>query len=282
MDREGWAAYRLGDATSALSLCIQALSLAVELGPGAQRERGHSLKSLGVVHIMLGQFKEAKAYFEQALKLHRELRNRRGVGNMLNSLGETARLSGNYRDAVRCYEEALVITREIGDRGNEMTYLSNLGGARIGLKDYAAAESDLREVIERVGSDKFYALSETYSFLAEACLGQKKIEEARAAVEVAYALALATENPEYIGGMWRTLGLVAAASSEPVVIDRKTCDARTSFAESLRIWTEVNAEAERARTLRAWADYERANGDERRYNELWNEALEIFSRLEME
>lgn len=282
LDRQGWAAHRLGDAATAISLCEQALSLAVDLGASAGRERGHSLKSLGVVHIMLGQFAEAEAYFEQALKLHRELGNRRGVGNMLNSLGETARLRGNYAAAVRCYEEALVITREIGDRGNELTYLSNLGGARIGLKDYSAAERDLREVINCVGSDRFYALSETYSFLAEACLAEGKLEEARAAVKVALSLALETENPEYIGGMWRTLGLVAASSTEPFIINNHTYDARSSFTESLRVWTEVNAEAERARTLRAWANYERACGDETRYGELWNEAIEILSRLDME
>ena len=282
LDRKGWAAYRLGDAATALRLCKEGLSLAVDLGASARREYGHSLKSLGVVHILQGQFREAEAYFEKALNLHRGLGNRRGVGNLLNSMGETARLRGNYAAAVRCYEEALIITREIGDVGNEMTYLSNLGGARLGLKDYKMAEANLREVIDRVGGDRFYALSETYSFLAETCLAQAKLDEAKHACEIAHALALESENPEYIGGMWRTLGLVAARSPEPLIIDHQTYDAQTSFAESLRVWTDVNAEAERARTLRAWAEYELACGDEIRSGELWNEAVEIFSRLEME
>ncbi len=282
MDRQGWAAYRLGDAAEAIRLCDQALNLAVELGASASRERGHSLKSLGVVYLMLGQFAEAEICFEQAMELHRELGNRRGVGNLLNSLGEAARLRGDYQAAVRWYEEALVITREIGDRGNEMTYLSNLGGARVGLKDWRRAETDLRDVIARVGSDRFYALSETYGFLAEACLGQDRLDEAKQAIEVSLELALATENPEYIGGMWRTLGLVAARSPEELVINHKTYDARSCFSESLRVWTQVDAQAERARTLRAWANFERASGDETRYRELSNEAQEIFSRLKME
>jgi serine/threonine protein kinase/tetratricopeptide (TPR) repeat protein len=282
LDRQGWAAYRLGDAADAIGLCEQALNLAVELGASASRERGHSLKSLGVVYLMLGQFVQAESCFEQAMELHRELGNRRGVGNLLNSLGEAARLRGDSAAAVRWYEEALIITREIGDRGNEMTYLSNLGGARVGLKDWRAAETDLHEVTARVGSDRFYALSETYSFLAEACLGQDKLDEARTAVAVALELALETENPEYIGGMWRTLGLVAARTPEGLVINDETHDPRSCFAESLRIWTQVDAQAERARTLQAWANYERECGDETRYRELSSEAQEIFSRLKME
>ncbi|MBV9959995.1 MAG: tetratricopeptide repeat protein, partial [Acidobacteria bacterium] len=282
LDRQGWAMYRLGDPARAMELCEQSLMLATGLGDGARRERGHSLKSLGVVHIMLGQFEQSENYFEQALGLHRDLGNRRGVGNLLNSLGETARLRGDYASAVRRYEEALTITREIGDRGNEMTYLSNLGGARIGLGDYAAAERELREVLRSVGNDRFYALSETYSFLAEACLGQGKLEEAIEAVEVAKHLALETLNPEYIGGMWRTLGLVAAASPVPLRLFRdESYGARQCFEESLRVWTEVNAEAERARTLRAWGAYEEEHGDLARGRELRREALHIFTRLGM-
>jgi Predicted ATPase len=283
LDRHGWSLYRLGDASAAMSLCEQGLSISTELGEAARRERGHSLKSLGVVHIMLGHFAEAENYFEQALSLHRELGNRRGLGNMLNSLGETARLRGDYSAAVTRYEEALAITREIGDRANEMTYLSNLGGARIGLQDYAVAEEDLRRVISMAGTDRFYALSETYGFLAEACLGQKKFDEAIEAISQSLPLGLETENPEYIGGVWRTLGLVAAGlPDESLAVGNQTYDARGCFQESLRVWTEVGAEAERARTLRAWASYEIERGDHERGREMYSEAREIFSRLGME
>lgn len=146
---------RLGDAASAMRLGEQALAISTELGHAARRERAHSLKSIGAAYTMLGHFDEAESYSEQALKLHRELGNRRGVGNMLNSLGETARLRGDYRSAVSRYQEALTITREIGDRANEMTYLSNLGGARIGLSNYSAAEKELRLVIEMAGAASF-------------------------------------------------------------------------------------------------------------------------------
>ena len=97
----------------------------------------------------------------------------------------------------------------------------------------------------------------------------------------ALALGLETENRKH-GGVWRTLGLVAAHFPAPPLIGGERYDARTCFAESLRVWTEVNAQAERARTLRAWAGYEQERGDKERGRAMWNEALEIFSRLGME
>ncbi|MGB7924020.1 MAG: tetratricopeptide repeat protein, partial [Pyrinomonadaceae bacterium] len=281
LDRQGWALQRLGDAAAAMTLCEQALLISTELGREARRERAHSLKSIGVAHTMLGHFEQAESYSEQALSLHRELGNRRGVGNMLNSLGETARLRGDYTAAVARYREALTITREIGDRANEMTYLSNLGGARIGLGDYVAAEADLRRVIQMAGTSRFYALSETYFFLAEALLGQGKTAEALEASRHALVLGQATGNPEYIGGAWRTLGLVAAQFPEPIIIDHKPLDAAACFAESLSVWTSTGMEAERARTLRASAHYEQQRGDHDRARAMMEEAREIFTRLGM-
>jgi serine/threonine protein kinase/tetratricopeptide (TPR) repeat protein len=281
LDRQGWALQRLGDAAAAMTLCEQALLISTELGKEARRERAHSLKSIGVAHTMLGHFEQAESYSEQALSLHRELGNRRGVGNMLNSLGETARLRGDYTAAVARYREALTITREIGDRANEMTYLSNLGGARIGLGDCVAAEADLRHVIRMAGTSRFYALSETYFFLAEALLGQGKTAEALEASQHALVLGQATANPEYIGGAWRTLGLVAAQFPAPIDIDHKPLDASACFAESLRVWTDTGMEAERARTLRACARYEQERGDRARAQAMMEEARGIFTRLGM-
>jgi hypothetical protein len=163
-----------------------------------------------------------------------------------------------------------------------MTYLSNLGGARIGLGDDSAAETDLRHVIEMAGATRFYALSETYYFLAEALLGQGKTVEALEAAQHALVLGQETGNPEYIGGAWRTLGLVAAHLNDSITIDTKALDTGACFAESLRVWTETGMEAERARTLRAWARYEQERGMREHGHAMMKEAREIFTRLGME
>ncbi len=53
------------------------------------------------------------------------------------------------------------------------------------------------------------------------------------------------------------------------------------FAESLKVFTAMGAEAERARTLRAWAKYELVKGDRAKGAALWQEAQDIFRRLKM-
>jgi tetratricopeptide (TPR) repeat protein len=281
LNRQGWAYYRLGDAAAVKALSEQAIDLSTELGEAAWRERARSLQSLGLAHQMLGQFKEAYDYIEQALALFRKLGDRRLVANMLNSLGETARLRGDYGLAFERYQEALNIAREIGNRAEQMAYLGNLGAARVGLGKYDAAEADLRQVIEMAGSAGYFGLSENYRFLSEALLGQGKVEEALETSKTALALGQEAGGQEHIGGAWRALGLVAARSNKPLEVNGQTYDASACFDKSLSVFTEVGMQAERARTLRDWARYQRARGDESGGRSMWLEARDVFTQLRM-
>jgi tetratricopeptide (TPR) repeat protein len=202
---------------------------------------------------------------------------------MLNHLGEHARLRGDYRAAAALYQEALKTAYETGNRNAEMAFLSNLGGARVGKGEYRVAEYELRRIIrwaEIAGQGGW--LSATYCFLAEACLGQHKVREALAAVQRALALGREVRAPTLIGGAWRTLGMVLAQGAGPIAIGGQTYDAAACFAESEQIFTEMGAEGERARTLRAWARYEMDQGDPARGKAMWQEARDIFTRLGME
>jgi serine/threonine protein kinase/tetratricopeptide (TPR) repeat protein len=281
LNRQGWAYYRLGDAGAVKALSEQALALSTELGEAALREQARSLQSLGLAHQMLGHFEQAYHYIERALVLFRKLSDRRLVANMLNSLGETARLRGDYGLAFERYQEAHAIAREIGNRAEQMAYLGNLGAARVGLGKYEAAETDLRQVIEMAGTAGYFGLSENYRFLAEALLGQGKVDEALEMALVALSLGQGAGGQEHIGGAWRALGLVASRSLEAIKVNGQTYDAGQCFERSLSVFTEIGMEAERARTLREWANYERTHGDELRGREMWREALEIFTHLGM-
>jgi hypothetical protein len=61
----------------------------------------------------------------------------------------------------------------------------------------------------------------------------------------------------------------------PQVFQAEAC-----FAESERIFIELEREDERARTLREWARYELERGDQKQGLKLWEEARSIFLRLE--
>jgi len=279
---KGLVNFRLGNGEAALALGERALTISMQAG--ARYQMALSLDLLASVHdYMLGHPEQAAHYYEQALGVFRELGNRMGMGAMLNNLGENARLRRDFKTAVVRYQEALKVAREIGARDGEISSFSNLGGARVGLGEYVAAEADLREAIRMAGASGWGWLSETYRFLAEACLGQGKVAEALEAAQQALHLGQETESKEDIGRAWRTLGVVK--SRQPEIHDRpsageaQTPEAAACFAASYQVFTEASLEAEQARTLREWARHEWQAGDRENGRRRWQEARAIFERL---
>ncbi len=278
--RKGWGFYRLGDAEAALELGEQALALSAKLD--AQREMADSLNLLGGVHSLLGHHGNAAHYNARAVALYQEMGDKERIGAMLNHLGEHARLRGDYSAAGALYQEALKIAYETGNRNGEMTFLSNLGGARVGMGEYRVAEYDLRRVIrwaEIAGQGGW--LSRAYCFLANACLGQDKVDDALTTAQRALALGQKMEASTLTGGAWRTLGKVLVEAARTAVIGDQTRDATSCFIESMQTFTAIGAEGERARTLCEWARYEMDEGDLARGETMWREARAIFARLGM-
>jgi class 3 adenylate cyclase/tetratricopeptide (TPR) repeat protein len=282
LNRRGLASHRLGDAASVSELGLRLVALSERMEEGRRHARANGLRLLGVAHETSGRFAEADECFEQSLALLRETGDRRNVGFMLNNLGVVAHLRGDYESAVARYEEALSIFRETGERTCELPGLGNLAGAQVGLGEYAAAEENLRQAIAWAGPAGHFALSMIYCYLAESLCGQGKIADSLEAARAALDLGLRTENQDYIGSAWRALGLIASRSGGSVLIDDKAYTAAECFAESLRVYTGMGAEAERARTLREWARHELERGDAERGAAIWREARAVFTRLGME
>jgi predicted ATPase/class 3 adenylate cyclase len=284
---KGWALYRLGDAPAVLELAEQTLKAYTDCGD--QRGIVTSYKLFGVAHLHLGQFQEADSYFQKGLALCRQIADRRNAGAMWSNLGESARLRGNYKAAAEYYQKALAIVREIGNRDSERIYLNNLSGALIGLHKFAQAETNLRKVITQTSAPNYCTLSESYRFLSEACLGQKKFSEALDSAQRALTLAQESQSSFDLGGAWRALGRAAAKikaqSDQDRAIEGSLCspvpDPAECFSESLRVFKEINAEAEQGRTLRAWASFEQEQGRPVEGLEKSCAAQSIFQRLQM-
>lgn len=274
---KGWCVYRLGDGHMARTLGEEALKLSETINK--QVDMSQSLNLLGAAEYGLGNYQKATQYFERALGLAQEVGNRSSSMSLLNNLGWIAAARGDYKAALDCYQYALRISREVGIRDTELTYISNIGAAQVGLGDYLAAETNLREVIYLAETIKYGQLSETYRFLAEACLGQGNLEAAEEAADRAFSLGQEIGSQEYMAAAWRVLGQLAMQSGRPNQIVGESYDAAACFAESHRICTEASMEGERAYTLRAWAQYELAQGDQEKGMSLWKEAYDLFIQL---
>jgi class 3 adenylate cyclase/tetratricopeptide (TPR) repeat protein len=282
INRMGSVSYRLGDVATALAKGEQAFLISGSLGSVGRRERAGGLRVMGISHLLRGEFDDAFAYIALARDIYVELGDRRGVSNMLTTMGETARQRGDYPKAAELYQQALAIAREIGEHTSQIICLNNLGGVRVGMGDHDAAIADLRQVISMAGPSGYQVLSETYSFLAVACLGLNKIEEALEAGQRALHLGKKMENQELIAEAWRTLGLVAARFEAPIEADEACWTAPACFGESVARFTESGMQAGRARALRDWAAFETSKGENESAAARRAEAREIFVQLGME
>ncbi|MEA3310040.1 MAG: tetratricopeptide repeat protein [Chloroflexota bacterium] len=278
---KGFALFRIGRLTEALELGLVCLALTKRLQ--AKRMINQNLNLLGGIHDIQGNYQKAASYQQAALAICHQLKDPQRISRSLNNLGENARLSGDYQAAVNFYQEALTLARKIGDHTGELAFMSALGGAQAGLQEYALAETTLRQAIQRsCVAEEHFSRPYAHLFLAVALLGQGEMAAARHNAQQALQLGEEINILEITGGAWRVLGQIAMALSAPIIIDDQAYHAPTCFASSHRIFTELGAAGELARTLRAWAQYESRHGDAKRSAEMTTTANEIFARLGMQ
>ena len=96
---------------------------------GDRKGESANLGNLGNAYSDLGEPKKTIEYYEQALKIDREIGYRQGEGTALGNLGLAYSHLGEPKKAIDYYEQALKIAREIGDRKGERIWLGNLGTA---------------------------------------------------------------------------------------------------------------------------------------------------------
>jgi len=281
---KGWALYRLGDANSAIHLGELALRLARNLDNqvASQREMAQACQLLGAAYELHGELEKASKYEQRALDLFRGLRDRRGEAAMLNNQGVGAFVRGDCRAAVARYAEALRVAREIGSQDRITMFLSNLGGARAGLGEFAAAEAELRQSIERVGAGMTHFLPLTYVFLAEALLGQEKCEQACEAAQAGLRLAQESEQPDVTSSAFRVLGNCTAMCLKRSKPFPEEFQPVKCYRESIRIAEGIGSDADKARTLRDWACTESARGNLECSATLRTESLSLFKKLGMD
>jgi len=86
-----------------------------------------ALGSLCLAYGDLGEPEKAIEYQEQALKISREIGDKREEGNNLGSLGLVYTVLGEPEKAIECHKQAVKIFKKIGDRKGESEIFGYLG-----------------------------------------------------------------------------------------------------------------------------------------------------------
>lgn len=280
LEMKCWCLFRLGELGAARSAGEAAVAVSSELG-----EPGHLAQSLSVLGLVLmasGEVQAASQSFERALALAEDPMDVVGV---TNNLGVIAMAQGNYERAALRYEEALRLARQHNIAEAELVFRSNLGGAHVGLGLCEEAEAELRDVITLVGDTGFGDLSETFRFLAEALLGQGRLDEAYDAARRALTLGYEVGAPEFIAIAWRVLGEILSYRGVSLRFPQsgtgegRDYSAADCFAESLKICQETGMKGEIPRVLRAWALFEIRQGHVENGLRMIKDALAAFSSV---
>ncbi|NQS92417.1 MAG: tetratricopeptide repeat protein, partial [Chloroflexi bacterium] len=278
---KGQSHYRLGEVSQADLFIKESMDLCNKGEDNFTKSRCLSL--MGLIQDDLGNYSAARDFKEQALEIIENIKGdwvKEWIGTLYNNLANTANLSGDDQRAVELYLKSLDIFRETKNQDMIIMCQVNMGAARVGLGAYQLAEEDFREVLALTESG-WLGLSLTCHFLAEACLGQEKVDQAQEAALKALSYAMETGAQQALGAAWRSLGKVASRMKGEIGINGKSHSALACFQTSEGIFSDLAADGERAHTLKAWAEYELDAGDKKKGKKLWQEAREIFGRLEM-
>jgi len=108
-------------------LSIKSYKDALALGIKTSQGLGVIFGKLGVTYKELGNVKQAKECFHQALIFFQNNNDRRNIGLALEEQGALHQELGETSKAIDCYQQALEIACEISDRISEGTNLNNLG-----------------------------------------------------------------------------------------------------------------------------------------------------------
>lgn len=280
---QGSAHYRLGESQAALSLGEQSLAISTELND--RNEMARSLNLLGAAHYVSGRYEKAENCWENALKIFQELGDRQRGMDLLSNLGVIADARGDYKTAYQRYDGSLTIAREIGHKDGEISSLTNRGGEQVALRNFEAAEADLRKAIELAGVDGSWCLPNTYYYHAEALMGLDNFESSYYSAYQALALGREHNVPENIGAAWRVLGKLSEKTGRPISLrltglgELVDFSPEACFRKSAEILDEAEIEGELARTLQEWAKYELRNGDKKQGKKLWKQARDIYIQL---
>ncbi|KAM7362976.1 G-protein-signaling modulator pins [Cochliomyia hominivorax] len=180
----------MGRFDEAVMCCDRHLTLARQLGD--KLSEGRALYNLGNVYHAKGKhmgqrnpgdfgedvkeaLTKAVEYYQENLKLMRELGDRGAQGRACGNLGNTYYLLGDFQAAIEHHQERLRIAREFGDKAAERRANSNLGNSHIFLGQFEEAADHYKRTLalaielgeREVEAQSCYSLGNTYTLLRE-------------------------------------------------------------------------------------------------------------------
>ncbi len=192
------------------------------------------LQAMGDLQRRVADLAGARASYEQALPIFREIEARLGEANVLQAMGDLQMRVDDLAGARASYEQALPIFREIEDRLGEANVLQAMGDLQMRVDDLAGARASYeqalpiyREIEARLGeANVLQAMGDLQMRVAD-------LAGARASYEQALPIYREIEDRLGEANVWSSLGNLSMAEEQPD-------DATKHLFESFRIHVEIS------------------------------------------
>jgi len=122
-----------------------------------------ALNAVGVLYLESEQPKDALAFLQDALKLHRLARNRLGEAVQLANIGTAHRSMGKPNKALKHLRQALAVAHDAGDRQFEAQVLVIIGST------YAEKRGTCRKALDYLAAALTQALEAGSADLLDRC-----------------------------------------------------------------------------------------------------------------
>jgi tetratricopeptide (TPR) repeat protein len=278
LGNKAWAQNRLRQRDAARVTAQEALELA--RGLHLREPEGRNLNILGTINAFTNRLEEGEAYFREATAIARELGNKGDIAIRVNNIGEMLKMQGNFNEAIPFYKEALDGFREIGHRDDELATMNNLGVVYVELQDYKTGEGYLRQVVNMTGGKDWWALYETYLYLAQACYAQANLAEATIAAQRALEEGIKNEDKTTTGKAWSILAQISSRLGMYMDIGGKPVTAVECYERSLACFPD--SDPERGKVLELWGKYEYETDNDAKAKDLINDALKLYKTLSLQ
>lgn len=152
--QEALLKWQMGQAYRGLSAYAKAKDLyedSLKLFKAAKDDEGivKALYELGwLVGYIMRDHERGERYFQDSLRIARNIGDKRGTAWALNGLGVLAHWRQHHMEAIEYYEESLQLAREIGDQIRIAGALNNLGLVKKELGEYDEARHRFEESLE--------------------------------------------------------------------------------------------------------------------------------------
>jgi predicted ATPase/DNA-binding SARP family transcriptional activator/Tfp pilus assembly protein PilF len=206
-------------------------------------EQAQSLRNLGQIATMHGDYTAARTYYQESLTLAQQMGNRPHEGRLLKDLGIIEWRHGAYGRANDYLQAGLANVRATGDRPTEADILKNLGIVAWFLGEYEQAADYYEQslVIYQDISDQAGA-SDTLNNLGLLAWGQGRYEQSAVYYQQSLRIKEQIGDRLQMGVMMGNLGIMARTQGQYE-------QARQWHLQSLAILEEAGDELGKGRTL---------------------------------